>query len=328
MINWGIIGCGNVTEVKSGPAFNKVNGSQLLAVMRRNRSLAEDYARRHNVPKFYDNADDLINDSEINAVYIATPPGSHSDYAIRAIRAGKPAYIEKPMAASYKECMAINKEADKNSIPVFVAYYRRSLPGFLKVKELIECGTIGNVRFVSLQLFKPPSDDEKAGKLPWRVDPELAGGGHFFDLASHQLDWLDFVFGPIERVKSVAINQGRLYSAEDYVSADFIFPDNVAGTGTWCFTLSQTANRDIIEIFGEKGTIRFSTFTFDPIVLTNAYGVREFINERPENVQYFLIENIVRTLEGKAEPISTGVTGARTSRVMDEIVEEYYKDKR
>jgi predicted dehydrogenase len=202
------------------------------------------------------------------------------------------------------------------------------LPGFLKVKELIECGTIGNVRFVSLQLFKPPSDDEKAGKLPWRVDPELAGGGHFFDLASHQLDWLDFVFGPIERVKSVAINQGRLYSAEDYVSADFIFPDNVAGTGTWCFTLSQTANRDIIEIFGEKGTIRFSTFTFDPIVLTNAYGVREFINERPENVQYFLIENIVRTLEGKAEPISTGVTGARTSRVMDEIVEEYYKDKR
>lgn len=328
MINWGIIGCGNVTEVKSGPAFNKVSGSQLLAVMRRDKSLAEDYARRHNVPKFYSNADDLINDPEINAVYVATPPGSHADYAIKTIRAGKPVYIEKPMAASYEECLAINKEAEKYNIPVFVAYYRRSLPGFLKVKDLIECGTIGNVRFVSLQLFKPPSDDEKAGKLPWRVDPKLAGGGHFFDLASHQLDWLDFVFGPIEKVKSVAINQGRLYKAEDYVSADFLFPDNIAGTGTWCFTLSQTVNRDIIEIFGEKGTIRFSTFTFEPIVLTNSYGVREFINERPENVQYYLIENIVRTLEGKAEPISTGISGARTSRVMDEIVAEYYKDKR
>ena len=328
MINWAIIGCGNVTEVKSGPAFNKVSGSSLVAVMRRDKTLAGDYARRHNVPKFYNNADDLINDPEVNAVYIATPPGSHADYAKRTIKAGKPVYIEKPMAANYGECKMINEAAEKHNVPVFVAYYRRTLPGFLKVKELIECGTIGNVRFVSIQLYKPASDEEKAGRLTWRVDPELAGGGHFFDLASHQLDYLDFIFGPIEKIKSVALNQGGLYKAEDFVSAEFIFPNNVAGTGTWCFSLSQAGNRDIIEILGEKGNIRFSTFTFDPIVLSNAYGSREYINERPENVQFYLIENIVRTLEGKTSPISTGISGARTSRVMDEIVAEYYKDKR
>ena len=85
MINWGIIGCGKVTELKSGPAFSKVEGSRLVAVMRRNAALAEDYAKRHNVPRFYSNADDLINDGEVNAVYVATPPGSHKEYAIKEI---------------------------------------------------------------------------------------------------------------------------------------------------------------------------------------------------------------------------------------------------
>ncbi len=108
MINWGIIGCGNVTEVKSGPAFNKVNDSRLIAVMRRNVALAEDYARRHKVPKFYSDAFDLINDKDVNAVYVATPPSSHAEYAIAAIKAGKPVYIEKPMAASYANVVMIN----------------------------------------------------------------------------------------------------------------------------------------------------------------------------------------------------------------------------
>jgi predicted dehydrogenase len=149
MINWGIIGCGNVTEVKSGPAFNKVKGSRLAAVMRRDAALAEDYARRHKVPKFYTNAMDLINDAEVNAIYVATPPGSHAEYGIAAIRAGKPVYIEKPMALNYKECLQINRASEKHDVPVFVAYYRRTLPGFLKVKNILEKGTIGKVLFAN-----------------------------------------------------------------------------------------------------------------------------------------------------------------------------------
>lgn len=328
MISWGIIGCGNVTEVKSGPAFSKVDGSQLVAVMRRNRSLAEDYAKRHNIPCFYDNAADLIADPGVNAVYVATPPGSHAEYAIMAINAGKPVYVEKPMALNYAECQRINDAGKQKNIPVFVAYYRRTLPGFLKVKELIESGTIGNVRHISIQLFKAPSEEEKGGKPTWHVKPEISGAGHFFDLASHQLDYLDFLFGPVANVKSFALNQGGLYKAEDYVSAEFLFQGNITAVGTWCFALSQSGNRDIIEIFGEKGNIRFSCFTFEPIVLTNGYGVREFKNERPENVQFYLIEQIVRELEGKGTAVSNGISGARTSMVMDEIVGEYYKDKR
>jgi predicted dehydrogenase len=325
MVNWGIIGCGNVTEVKSGPAFNKVGGSRLIAVMRRDAVLAEDYARRHNVPKFYSKADDLINDKDINAIYIATPPASHAEYAIASIKAGKPVYIEKPMALNYAECIKINKASEKYQVPAFVAYYRRSLPGYLKVKELIENGSIGEVYFVQVQLFKAPTEEEKTGKLPWRVIPEISGGGHFFDLASHQLDYLDFLFGPVLNINSLVLNQAGLYKAEDFVTANFAFGNNIIGTGTWCFSVLPENERDTIEIFGEKGSIRFSTYNFDPIVLTTSSGPQEFINERPEHVQYNLIEEIVQFLNGEGKVPSTGITGARTSKVMDEIVKDFYR---
>lgn len=332
MINWGMIGCGDVTEVKSGPAFNKVEGSKLVAVMRRNRTLAEDYAMRHNVPRFYSDADDLINDNEVKAVYVATPPSSHAEYAIRALTSGKPVYIEKPMALNYEECKKIIKTSEKYGIPAYVAYYRRTLPGFLKVKELIENGEIGRIRFIRIDLYKYLSEDEINGNLPWRVIPEISGGGHFFDLASHQLDYLDFVFGPVQKVLGLALNQCGAYPAEDFVSAGFVFPDDVAASGTWCFSVSPGSEMDSLQIFGEKGMIRTSTFSFEPIVLENNKGRFEFINERPEHVQYFLIEQIVKALSGNGRVVSTAISAARTSRVLDSVVKEYYgkkaKDKR
>ena len=324
MINWGIIGCGNVTEVKSGPAFNKVRGSCLLAVMRRNAALAEDYARRHNVPKFYSDAGDLINDPEINAIYVATPPGNHAEYALMSIEAGKPVYIEKPMALNYAGCRKINEASEKYNISVFVAYYRRALPGFVMVKDLVSVGSIGKVRHVFIKCFKSPSEDELSGKPSWRVEPEISGGGHFFDLASHQLDYLDFLLGPVQKVTSLVLNQAGLYKAEDFISASFLFPQNIAATGIWCFNSAPENNCDIIEITGDLGKLSFSTFSFEPIILENGEGRKEFINERPEHVQYYLIEQVVKALSGGEPAVSTGITAARTSKVMDEVVEGYY----
>jgi len=226
---------------------------------------------------------------------------------------------------NYKECQKINRAAEKAHIPVFVAYYRRALPGFLKVKDLISAGVIGKPLFVQLQLFKSPSPEELSGKLPWRVDPRVSGGGHFFDLASHQMDYLDFVFGPVLKLKSLVLNQARLYKAEDYVSAEFLFTNNIAGTGTWSFGSSIQSSRDTIEITGDKGYIKFSCFNFEPIVLENKDGRKEFVNEKPEHVQFFLIEQVVRALIENGTAVSTGITASRTSRVLDDIVKEYYR---
>ncbi len=324
-VKWGIIGCGNVTEVKSGPAFNLVDGSELVAVMRRNYEKAKDYAERHKVPKYYSNASRLINDPDINAVYVATPPDTHARYAIEAMTAGKPVYVEKPMARNYAECQRMLEVSQSKKVPLYVAYYRRALPGFRKVKELIEQGKIGDVRGVNIQLFKSPSGPEKSGNPGWRVEPKISGGGHFFDLSSHQLDYLDYLFGPVKGLQSFVTNQAGLYNAEDYVTASFTFKNEIVCSGTWCFSCSDESNRDIIEIFGDKGVITFSCFGFTPILLKNSEGCSTFEYPRPPHVQYCFIKEMVQELRGKENKPGNGTIAARTSWVMERVVKDYYR---
>jgi predicted dehydrogenase len=323
-VKWGIIGCGDVTETKSGPAFQKVKGSELSAVMRRDAAKAEDYANRHNVPKWYSNADELIQDPLVSAIYVATPPDTHALYAIKAMQAGKPVYVEKPMARTYRECKEMLRVSNETDVPLFVAYYRRSLPGFRKIKELIDNEEIGAPRVVNIQLNKAPSYNEFSKVLPWRVKPEISGGGHFYDLASHQLDYLDYLFGPIQEAKGIARNLGGLYKAEDTVSASFVFENGVIGSGNWCFSASHESNCDRIEIIGDNGKISFSCFGFNPIVVENSLGKNAYRYEKPEHVQIYLIEEVVHELLGQGICPSKANSGMRTNKIMEKIVKDYY----
>ncbi len=325
-IRWGIIGCGDVTEKKSGPGFQKANNSELIAVMRRTPGKAEDYARRHNVRKWYDDADKLINDPDVDVVYIATPPETHNEYTLRVAAAGKPVYVEKPMARSYEECQDMISACKKKGIPLFVAYYRRSLPKFLKVKEILDSDIIGKPQSVSVILTQMPQADQYSlDPLPWRVIPEKSGGGYFFDLASHTFDLLDYYFGPVSSVQGNANNHMNWYPAEDNVSATFIFENTVIGSGLWCFT--TTIEEDRIEIFGQNGKISFSTFSRIPITIqTN--GKKDTINiDPPTHIQQPHIQSIVDEILGRGICPSTGDTAARTSWVMDQIIKDWRSAK-
>ena len=318
-IRWGIIGCGDVTEVKSGPGFQKANHSTLLAVMRRNGTLARDYAERHEVSRWYDDASKLIQDPEIDAVYVATPPSSHKQYTLLSAEAGKPVYVEKPMALNFAECQEMITTCQTAGVPLFVAYYRRALPRFLKIKELVDSGTIGDVRFVTVSLYQPPGKESlKSGSPPWRVVPKISGGGLFVDLASHTLDFLDFVFGPIASVRGCAANQDGRYEAEDIVTGTFQFESGVQGVGAWCFTTASKS--DLTRIVGSKGEISFSTFDPLPILLQNAAGVTEFTIPYPQHIEQPMIQTVVDELNGFGVCPSTGETAARTSWVMDQML--------
>lgn len=317
-IRWGMIGCGDVTEVKSGPGFQKAAGSQLVVVMRRDGKLAADYAQRHGVPRWTTDADALIADPEVDAVYIATPPSTHKDYALRCAAAGKPAYVEKPMALSHAECLEMVEVFQRAGVPLFVAYYRRALPRFHKVKELIEAGAIGEPRFVTITLHRPPQATDSDPTQNWRVDPAVSGGGYFVDLAAHQLDFLDHLFGPVVEASGFAANQAGLYAAEDAVSGSFRFANGVLGGGIWCF--SSFDARDMIRIVGSRGRIEFASFNENPITLATAEGVQSWDLPNPPHVQQPLIQNVVDTLLGRATPISTGESAARASWVMDRLL--------
>ena len=318
-IRWGIIGCGDVTEVKSGPAFYKAEGSRLVAVMRRDEEKARDYARRHGVPKWYADADQLIGDPEVDAVYVATPPDTHAEYTVRAARAGKPVYVEKPMARSYSECEKMISSCDDAGVPLFVAYYRRRLPVFLKAEELLRAGAIGDVRFATVELVAPPGDqDRNTEARRWRLIPEAAGNGYFFDLGSHQLDLLDYLLGPISEAEGTATNQAGWYEAADVVCASFRFESGAVGSGMWCFNAYGRSRTDRTQIVGSRGKLVYSTFDLEaPLALHTDDGDETFDLPPPEHVQQPLIQSMIDELLGRGRCPSTGESAARTSRVLD-----------
>jgi len=320
-VSWGIIGCGDVTEVKSGPAFNKIDGSQLSAVMRRNGAKAEDYARRHDVPKWYNNADKLIHDPDVNAIYVATPPDTHAEYAIRAMKAGKPVYCEKPMALNYQQCLDMLRVSEETGQPLFVAYYRRRLPQFMKVRELLEKKVIGDIRFVNIQLYHPPREhDFDMERRSWHVIPEIGGGGYFADMSPHQWDILDYWFGPIKSISSMVKNKAGKYPAEDYVSVLFEFESGISGAGQWCFTVDASSKKDIIEIVGSRGSIIISCFDYQPVIVTTASGTKHFPYELPVHIQQPFIAGIVDELLGKEKSASDARAAARTNLIMDDVL--------
>ncbi len=320
MINWGIIGCGDVTELKSGPAFNKVPDSLLVAVMRRNGDKAADYAKRHNVPKWYNNVNELINDSDVNAIYIATPPAFHEAYTLAAIKAGKPVYVEKPMSLNYKAAQKMYLAAEEHKVKLVVAHYRREWPLFKKLKELIDTGAIGNIHVVKLVYDKPALTVAELAdeKIAWRVNPAISGGGLFHDLAPHQLDILYHIFGDAKRIQDIATNQAGAYEAHDLVAGNILFNNNIAFAGTWYFNAAKPA--DYCEITGSKGCIRFSFFSNNIIELTIDGKKTAYTFDALQHVQQPMIEKTVSYFLDQATNPCSGYEAAIIMRWMEIFV--------
>ncbi len=317
-MRWGIIGCGNVTEVKSGPAYQTTEGFELTSVMRRDEEKAADYAKRHKVPKYSSNADDLIFDDGIDAIYIATPPDTHTYYALKVAEAGKPCCIEKPMAPNYSQSLKIYEAFEKNDLPLFVAYYRRSLPRFLKIREWLNDGEIGAVRHIRRILTKQPSDFDINGGNNWRTDKKVAPGGYFDDLASHGLDLFIYLLGNISQAQGISTNQLGLYTAKDAVAANWLHENGTTGSGIWNFGCDR--REDSVEIYGSKGKISFSVFGEDDVVLENEHGLQKEFIENPKHIQQYHVENLKKHLFDGVEHPSTGKTALHTSWVMDSIL--------
>ncbi|MBU6248099.1 MAG: Gfo/Idh/MocA family oxidoreductase [Xanthomonadaceae bacterium] len=322
-VRWGIIGCGNVTEVKSGPALQRAAHSSLVAVMRRDGARARDYAQRHGVHAWYDDAQALVNDPSVNAVYVATPPSTHKAYALMAIAAGKPVYVEKPMAMDAAECQAIIDAGRAAGVPVFVAYYRRALPRFRRVRTLLDAGAIGAPRSVHVSLHQPlRARYADPAASHWHVQPAISGGGLFMDLGCHTLNLLDWLFGPIATAKGLATNQLGAYAAEDSVAMGYAFASGLVGTGLWQF--GSFRDEDRIEITGDRGRLAFATFGDGPIVLETAQGSESFHEANPPHIQQPLIETIVAELRGEAGACpSTPAAALRTAWVMDRVLADW-----
>lgn len=317
-IRFGMIGCGAVTEVKSAPAYKLVDGVEIVAVTRRDIAKAHDYASRHQIKHVFSDAQSLVNSDHVDAVYIATPPDSHLKLALMVAKAGKPCCIEKPLAPTFDESEQIVNAFEKANVPLFVAYYRRSLPRFNKVKDIIDQAVIGDIRHINWHLSKAASELDKSGDYNWRTDKTIAPGGYFDDLASHGLDLFGYLFGEYQSVKGLAVNQQNLYGAFDAISACWQHKSGITGSGSWNF--GGFSRFDIVTVYGEKGEITFSVFDEQVIKVVNAHGQQGFIIENPTHVQQYHVENMASALHNNTIHPSTGHSATHTSWVMEQIL--------
>ena len=317
-IRWGMIGCGSVTELKSGPAFNKVLNSKLMAVMRRDAQKVKDYAHRHQVPYYFTDANELIHHPEVDAVYIATPPKYHEEYAIAAMQAGKPVYVEKPMALNVDACLRMEAFSKKSGVKMVVAHYRRALPLFIEVKRLLASNAIGKITEVRIEMLKQSGGNLNPNEN-WRIDPKVAGAGYFYDLAPHQLDLVFYFFGSAISYHGKSSNQAGLYQAEDTVTGTMLLEKDIQFKGDWCFCAAEGQDKDVFKIIGSEGKISFPVFGHD--ITLEQSGVTEIIHfDPPMHNQQNLIAQIVSYFLGTGTNPCSAEDALQSMRVMENFV--------
>ena len=312
-INFGIIGCGDVTEKKSGPAFQKIEGSNLLAVMRRDEEKLKDYAKRHNVPKYSTDYLELLKDENIHAIYIATPPNMHHFYTIEAAKYGKAVYVEKPMALSVAECEEMIKVCKDYNVPLFVAYYRRGQDKFNKVKELIESKEIGEVRsFNYFYTSKTPTIDPNRS---WLLTGEISGGGMLFDIGSHMIDMITYLFGEVEMASGMSANQSEVFGVNDVTTGIIKFKNHIQGSIQLSFNGNE--NRDELVIVGSNGSLKLSIMSNDNLIVIKEDKSYEISFTDMEHVQQPYIKRVVDTLRGTDNYDTSGIYGLRTQEILE-----------
>lgn len=322
-IRWGILGCGDVAEKKGGPALYRAEGSTLVAVMRRDLAKAEDFARRHGAKRAYNRAEDLLADPEIDAVYIATPPNLHCEQTLAVARAGKHVLVEKPMALNADECDRMIAACREAGVHLHVAYYRRYYPKFVAARQQIEAGAIGRVLGGRLLM---------CGWHPgggWRVDPAVNGGGHFVDVGSHRIDMLLYLLdaaAPGSDHSAVATGYAEnligAHTAENDVALSLRTSTGALASASFHFQTHP--GRDILEVYGDRGSLSFDPFDGISFTLrrrgqedeTHAYMI-------PDPVHLPFVRSLVEVYQGWDISHVTGEEGARATRIMDAALADY-----
>ncbi len=320
-VRWGILGAGDVVLRKSGGPFSRVPGAALTAVMRRDAGKAQEAAAILGAKRWYSEASALIADPEVDAVYVATPPSSHRPLTIQCAEAGKPVLVEKPMARTYGECIEMVAACRRAGVPLFVAYYRRAMAKYHRIKALIEGGAIGDVRLVTYAQHRPLEDPvDKGAAVGWRTRPDISGGGYFVDTGSHVLDLMEFLFGPVTQASGVAGRMAGSYEAEDTVTASLLLGGRVPMAGHWCFAAPDTTEQ--CRVIGSDATLSFAVLDVgDPVrLLRDGSVVSEEAFDVPEWVHEPFVASVTDALLGRAEALATGESGARTARVVDAIL--------
>ena len=308
MLNWIVIGIGDITRKRVIPAIQAEPRSRLYGLVTRDPAKAAEYG-----VKGWRTLDEALTDPEVQAVYVGTPVFLHARQTIQSLRAGKHVICEKPMAMNEPEARAMVEAAKQSGQTFGVAYYRRCYPKIQRAKQLLAAGAVGKpvlAELTSHMWF------DGTGSRSWLVDPAKAGGGPLFDIASHRIDVLNFLFGEPQRVTAQLSNAVHHYPVEDNATVMIEYAGGVRGIVDvrWHSKIA----RDECRIRGTNGEIDMSPLNGPELVWP---GGRES-SPAHQNLHYPMIKNFMDTVEGKSELLSSGASAYWTDWVTEQAREK------
>lgn len=320
-IRWGFIGCGKVVQKKSGDAFRNVPNSTIAAIMRRDLDAAKASAEHFGAPGWCCHIEELLS-MDIDAVYIATPPGLHYEQAMACLEAGKPVYMEKPFARNYSEAKRLTEGFEKKGVPLYVGHYRRALPRFLELQRLLREQCIGKVLSIDFQLNRVFS--KKEAENTWLYHPVLSGGGKFYDIAPHTIDIINFLFGDITQVEGEAINCGGECPLENLVTMSFETEKNVKGSLRFNCIAEEKSDRMVVT--GTKGVMEFSVHGKQDVIIRDESGkvIKQLEIPDPVTVEQPMVQTVVEDLLGTGKCLSRARDVLVTYEVIDKVLEKFY----
>ena len=304
MLHWIVIGIGDITRKRVIPAIQAEPRSRLYGLVTRDPAKAVEYEVRA-----WATLDEALGDPQVQAVYVGTPVFLHAPQTIQSLRAGKHVLSEKPMAMNKAEALTMVRAAEGSGKTFGVAYYRRCYPKLLRAKQLLAAGAIGEP--VSAELSSHSWFDG-TGSRSWLVDPAKAGGGPLFDIASHRIDVLNFLFGQPLRVTAQLSNVVHHYPVEDNATVMIEYADGVRGIVDvrW----HSKVARDECRIRGTDGEIEMSPLNGPELIWP---GGRENLPAH-QNLHYPMIANFVDAVEGKATLLASGAAAYLTDWVSEQ----------
>lgn len=318
-IRWGIVGCGDIVRKRVADAIQRQPDSQLLAACRRDQEKLNAFCQSRQIPRVYSDAYDLINDPDIDAVYLATPVSLHCEHAIAAARQGKHVLVEKPMAMSNIQCEAMVEAARKRNIKLGVAYYRRCYPSIARITALLETGQLGRP-FAASAVVSNGFGRSPASSQGWRGDPNIAGGGALMDIGSHRIDLFVKLFGDVESVRSCCDRLDATYGTENSSSVICKFTNGVQAT-LQCFFGPQPS-LDQFRVVGFNGHIDIENLNADQMTITTAAGRCVESHAPDANLHAPLIQDFVEAMRDDRRPICDGSEGMITNQIIAQAYEK------
>lgn len=313
---WGLIGCGDISRKRVAPALRDMPDCELVAVNRARAELAAEFAREFGARRSYSDWRELLLDSEVEAVYIATPVDLHAEQTIAAAEAGKHVLCEKPMAMNTAECDRMIAACRAAGVKLGIAYYRHFYPVIRRMKELIGSGEIGEpvlAQVNAFEMFNPPP----GGDRYWLLEPERSGGGPMMDFGCHRIEVLTNLLGPI--IETQCLNASVSYDrpVEDTSMASFRFASG--STATLTVTHAAWESQDTLHLFGSRGSLHVPVLNRGELIVRTCNGERTEQHPPHSNIHLPLIADFNRAILEDRQPAVGGDLGREVARIEDLI---------